>query len=144
MSLGTFDVSARPIRGLRARRGAVAAAVALLTAVLGIVSPALAMKGNFDSPLNLDSSSRTVDAHGPIAWDAGDVSARVTFTITQGSASGSSTKTYRTTATSWQASITASGGAQFRAGRATATGSVTVATTSGPTTYWWSQAVTIR
>jgi hypothetical protein len=144
MSFGTFDVCARSIRGPRARRGAAAAAVAMLIVVLGSVSPALAMKGNFDNPLNLMANGRTVDAHGPITWDRGEVSARVTFTVTQGSVSGSTTKTYRAGTTPWQANITADGGALFHTGQATVTGYATVTTTSGTTTYWWSRSVTLQ
>jgi hypothetical protein len=144
MSRTRLDSAVRRSYRRPLRRTVVATAAAMLAIAAVPLSSALAMHGNFDSPLGLTADSRTVDAHGPLTWDAGDVSAKVTFTITQGSVSGSTTTTYTTSASSWHANVTATGGAQFHVGRATATGSATVRTTSGPTTYWWSQAVTLK
>jgi hypothetical protein len=134
-----------PSRHARRRRFAFVAAITAVVLSLGVVSAALAMKANFDSPLNLMNGGQKVDAHGPMGWDAGDVSATVTFTITQGSVSGSRTATYSPSDTSWHLTITAAGGGHFHSGTATATGSSVVTVSGGGTeTYTWTQSVNLN
>jgi hypothetical protein len=124
---------------------AVAGSLAALILAIGPASSALAMHGNFDSPLNLMMNGTKVDAHGPISWDADDASATVTFTITQGSVTATRTATYSTSASSWHLTMTASGGRHFHSGAATGSGSAVVHLVGGGTeTYTWSSAITLN
>jgi hypothetical protein len=103
------------------------------------------MWGNFDNALNLMNGGQKIDAHGPMGWDPGDVSATVTFTITQGGVSGSRTASYSPGDSSWHLTITAAGGGHFHSGTATASGtSVVTLSGGGTTTYSWTQSVTLN
>src|SRR5689334_21554737 len=112
-----------PFRHRGRRRFVVAAVVAAVISIFGVTSSGIAMKANFDSPLNLMNSGQMVDAHGPLSWDAEDASASVTFSITQGSVGGSRTATYSPRDSSWHLTITAAGGGHFHSGSATGSGS---------------------
>jgi hypothetical protein len=129
----------------RSRRAVVtAASLATLILALGPVSSALAMNGNFDSPLNLMMSGKKVDAHGPISWDADEASATITITVTQGSVSATRTATYSSSASSWHLTLTAASGS-FHSGAATGSGSAVVNLGGGGTeTYAWSSPITLN
>ena len=134
-----------PFRPVRRRRFAIAATIAALVLSSALATSAVAMWGNFDSPLNLMDGGQKIDAHGPLGWDPDDASATVTFTITQGSVSGSRTATYSPGASSWRLTITAAAGGRFHSGTATASGTSVVTLSGGGTeTYTWSQPVALN
>jgi hypothetical protein len=134
-----------PSSHARRRRFAIAAVITSLALTLGVVPSAVAMRPNFDSPLNLMMGGRSVDAHGPITWEAGETSGTFTITITQGTVSGSATATYTTSSSSWHMTVTASGGARFHDGAATGSGTAVVNLSGGGTeTYTWSSPITLN
>jgi hypothetical protein len=103
------------------------------------------MRSNIDTHLDLRHSGSTVSAHGPISdWEADELSAAITITITQNGVSATGTKTYAKPTSRWDMSLVASNGGEFDDGRADGTGSAVVNLSGGGTEdYDWDEPVTL-
>jgi hypothetical protein len=103
------------------------------------------MWGNVDSPLNLQSGDTEVDAHGWMEWAPHEESAVFTVVITQGTVSGTGSKTYPKTDTRWQIPVKAGQGKKFQRDQAMASVTAVVRYDNGSTaTVTWSTPVQLH
>jgi hypothetical protein len=103
------------------------------------------MRSNIDTHLDLRHSGSTVSAHGPISdWEADELSAAITITITQNGVSATGTKSYAKPSSRWDMSLVASNGGEFDDGAASGTAAAIVTLNGGGTeNYDWSNPVTL-
>jgi hypothetical protein len=100
------------------------------------------MWGNVDTPLGREHSDTVVDARGWMQWAPHEESAVFTVGITQGTVSGTGSKTYQNTDLTWQIKVQAANNQKFQQGQATA--SVTAVVTyddHSTTTVNWTATV---
>jgi hypothetical protein len=101
------------------------------------------MWGNVDSPLNRQSNDTEVDAKGWMQWAPHEESAVFTVMITQNTVSGTGSKTYDKTKTTWQIPVKAANNQKFQQGQAMASVTAVVTYDDGSTTTvnWTTQVV---
>jgi len=98
------------------------------------------MRTNFWNPLYINSAGTQIEVGGPFDWEGGTGHVSIQWTVTQGAVhAGGQTGSYNQGDNDWEDNENAQGG-RFRAGEATASGTI-LGTSTPPPAPWPPQPV---